>query len=159
MSRVTPPFLPPLELDGIRYSEIRTENSDDVERRCGFIRATNIAQRKVLWELQVYKVERDEYRITSINEDRFFLRFKFMPDMQHILVESEWRERYLVNIHTQTVREATDADFPQELIYQPKQPHLVRPIYYRNMVYMQDLDGFYIHGGGKTFRLFVGVPC
>lgn len=161
MSRGPNRDLSPLELDGIRYEQIVMEQSSPMERRSGFMRAVEMASGKVLWEIQVYKVSRDvpltddgEEMLDPHMLDCFFLRFKFMPDKIHILVENEIRERYFVNIQTQVVQEAKDSDFPPEMIFKPIRPASeILPLVHRGILYMQDMSGFYNGTGKNTGRL------
>lgn len=151
MSRVPPPEMPPLELDGIRYEQICYGRAEDRERRSGFMRACDIATGEALWELQVYKVIWEEMPLglEHIDQDVFFIRFKFMPDKKRILIENEDRKRFFVDIAKREVREASDADFPPELLYQRKQPREIIPLVYRNILYKPDMDGVY--GGRPDF--------
>ncbi len=143
MSKSPPPLLPPLELNGIRYEEMRAEQHDDLERRSGYMRARDITKGSVLWEVKVYDVDREEHPLVEMTQDVFFIRFKFMSDKKRILVENEHHQRYLINIISRDVVEATEADFPQEMLYKRNPPREVKPIYYRNLIYKPDYDGIF----------------
>lgn len=138
-SRGPAPDVPPLEMGGIRYQQVKEGLTLGLPVRCGYLQAIDISSGKSLWILQVYQQTYDP-EIEGDIQEIFFLRMKWHADTREILVENEIRSKYLINIDTQQVRKANPTDFPPKIDRAP--PPEVPPIDLKGVRYAQVMNGF-----------------
>lgn len=145
-SRGPSPYVPPLEQDGIRYQQVKEGIQLGLPVRCGYLQAIDIKTGKSLWIAQIYEQTYDGIIEHDVQEE-FFLRMKFWPGTREILIESESRFKYFINIDTQAVRKATPDDFPPKVKRPP--PPIVPAIEYRGLRYAQMENGIEHYMGSR----------
>lgn len=99
--RLPPPEVPPVERDGVRYSQVEDGHSVGLKQAGGVLQATSVADGKVLWNLPVYgnpldpKQEADAQWV-------FFESMDFAADGR-LRIVNEDGQAFLVDVATRTV--------------------------------------------------------
>ena len=138
----------PIEFEGIRYQQSDENFTPELPEARGFLEAIDIKTETRLWHKKIYDYlshVKPEFRTTGIECE--FLRLKLRAETRELLIESETRRKYFINIDTQEIRKATPADFPPKIKRGP--PPIVAPIELNGFRYAQYIDD----------RPGLGGPC
>lgn len=93
-SRRAPAEVPPVDLDGVRYEQVRYGDDVNPDDPNGWLRATSIADGTVLWTKQLYTMPPDTGR------GRAHVYFRSMavgPDGATIVIVNEANETFSVD--------------------------------------------------------------
>lgn len=157
MSRGYIQELAPIELNGVRYEQV--DESEPIERRTGFLRAVDIETGKILWEKQVYEVDRDSRFFSDENAldiymlDVFFKRFMLLPNQYEILIENEGLQFFILDTKTTEIRQVSLDDLPESVKYKPKTPDWTPFLFHRGLMYCQELKDFFLNESPDCGRL------
>ena len=102
--RRLPPELDPVEVNGVRYQEVRQANKYGHKQKSGYLMASDAKTGELLWLLKVYEINYDEDKETDVQEV-FFIDMALSDDKKHLIIENELDHVYRVNIETQTVEQ------------------------------------------------------
>jgi hypothetical protein len=100
--RRLPPALEPIEVAGVRYSEVRQANKYGETQKSGYLMASNADTDEQLWLLKIYEINYDEDKETDVQEI-FFVEMELSDDSKRIHIENEIEQEFTVDIERQTV--------------------------------------------------------
>jgi hypothetical protein len=104
LSRIPAPPVNPIEVDGVRYEQIRNGLTAGLDQMGGYLAAIDIASGRQLWVLKVYDNRRDPALEGDV-QDVFFRSMTRQADGT-LLIENERRLRFVVDPATRSVTPA-----------------------------------------------------
>lgn len=96
------PTVPAVVRGGIRYEVLRGARSRGFAQNGGVIAAIDVASGKELWTLLVYQTSYDPHEEKDV-QDRFITAMTISKDGAHLLIRSENKKSYRVDIADRTV--------------------------------------------------------
>jgi glucose dehydrogenase len=103
MSRPPPPEVPPIDIDGVRYSQVMDPEALKLSGRCGYLLATDIHSGKVAWVLQVYTVKfdtRDEIDVQEV----YFESMQRVGQQRALRIVNEASQVFVVDLDSRQVQ-------------------------------------------------------
>ena len=97
--RPPPPDVPPVELDGIRYSQSYGDSQPPERLESGYLMAEDIESGKLLWRVRIYAPEYDPEEERDIQEI-YFTGLSIVEDGAALAVENEAGELWRVDPST-----------------------------------------------------------
>jgi len=104
LSRIPAPQVAPIEIDGVRYEQVRNGLLAGLDQMGGWLAAVEVASGKQLWVLKVYDNRRDP-TLEGDAQDVFFRSMTRQADGS-LLIENERRGRFVVDPAARTVSPA-----------------------------------------------------
>ena len=104
LSRIPAPQVVPIEIDGVRYEQVRNGLLAGYDQMGGWLAATDVANGQQLWVLKVYDNRRDPTLEGDV-QDVFFRSMTRQPDGR-LLIENERRARFVVDPAARSVAPA-----------------------------------------------------
>lgn len=104
LSRIPAPQVAPIEIDGVRYQQIRNGLLAGFDQMGGWLEAVDAVSGERLWVLKVYENRRDP-TLEGDAQDVFFRSMSRQSDGT-LLVENERRGRFVVDPKARTVSPA-----------------------------------------------------
>jgi hypothetical protein len=104
LSRIPAPRVDPIDVDGVRYEQVRNGLLVGLDQMGGWLAAVDIASGQQLWVLKVYDNRRDP-SLEGDAQDVFFRSMSRQPDGT-LLIENERRRRFVVDPSRRSVAPA-----------------------------------------------------
>ncbi len=133
------PDVPPVELDGIRYQESDENFMPEFPGTSSFLEAIDVKTETRLWFTRIYDFAPKKQEFSTTAHQAQFFRMELRAATREVLIEDTAQGKYFVNIDTQKVRHATQADFAPKIKRVP--PPEVPPIEYKGLRYQQEMGG------------------
>lgn len=101
-SRPPAPDVPPVEHNGVRYSQVMDGRALGLEQSTGYLRATHIATGEDQWVLRVYELVSDPGLEQDVQEI-YFRSMVLEPESNALLIEREFGGTFRVDLHERVV--------------------------------------------------------
>ncbi len=101
-SRPPAPEVPPVEHQGIRYSQVMSGRARGLDQATGYLLATNMESGEDLWTLKVYEVPTDPDLEQDVQEI-YFQSMKLEPETNSLLIEREFGGKFRVDLENRKV--------------------------------------------------------
>jgi hypothetical protein len=96
------PSVPPVSLGGTRYEVVRGARSRGFNQNGGVLAAVDVRSGKELWTLLVYETRYNDKEEQDV-QDVFITHMAMSEDRKHLLIKSESKKSYSVNLDDRSV--------------------------------------------------------
>ena len=101
-SRAAPPQVPPVVIDGVRYSQILNGRKLGLDANAGWLMASDARSGERLWTARIYEVPVDPADETDVQEV-FFQSMARVPGRKALAIRNEAGRAFVIDVETRQV--------------------------------------------------------
>ena len=102
-SRAAPPQVPPVVVDGVRYSQVLNARKLGLDGRCGWLLASDDKTGERLWTARIYDVHIDPADEADVQEI-YFQSMTRVPGRHALAIRNETGKAFVLDLETRQVK-------------------------------------------------------